>query len=256
MPIPRLSKLVSILLLLTVGVCPGGAWGGIEITGDNNDYLVGPDLAQDSDQTFSAWVKSDNIASPQIAVINGTYWNWNFYIGIVSSKLTASCVTASPIAQKTAADSVNASSGVWYHLAGVKSGTTIRVYKNGVEVGSDATLGSSSLRGAGVSYVGYLSGSSGPFDGIITEVAIWNVALTDSEIASLASGVKGIPLQIRPSNLTVYLPLDSYSDGTAFVGGAGMYKNFAPGGSNWTASDSDGDARNRAETVLSYPGDE
>ena len=42
-------------------------------------------------------------------------------------------------------------------------------------------------------------------DGQIAEAAIWNVALTDGEIASLAKGFK--PTRIRPQSLVFYAPL-------------------------------------------------
>jgi len=41
--------------------------------------------------------------------------------------------------------------------------------------------------------------------GTIAEPAIWNVALTDAEIASLAAGFT--PDQIRPQSLQFYAPL-------------------------------------------------
>ena len=43
------------------------------------------------------------------------------------------------------------------------------------------------------------------FDGSIAEAAIWNAALTDDEILSLAKGFT--PDQIRPQNLVFYAPL-------------------------------------------------
>ena len=41
--------------------------------------------------------------------------------------------------------------------------------------------------------------------GRIAEAAIWNVALTDSEVQALASGVS--PLRVRPESLQAYWPL-------------------------------------------------
>lgn len=43
------------------------------------------------------------------------------------------------------------------------------------------------------------------YDGLLAEVGIWNVALTDAEMATLAKGFS--PLFIRPGNLVAYWPL-------------------------------------------------
>ena len=51
-------------------------------------------------------------------------------------------------------------------------------------------------------YAGTLQSS---MNGSIAEPAIWNVALTDAEIASLAAGFT--PDQIRPQSLQFYAPL-------------------------------------------------
>jgi hypothetical protein len=42
-------------------------------------------------------------------------------------------------------------------------------------------------------------------DGLLAEVAIWNAALSDEEVASLAAGFS--PLLVKPENLVVYVPL-------------------------------------------------
>jgi len=70
----------------------------------------------------------------------------------------------------------------WYHVAGVFDGSTLRIYINGVPVGS-------------APYTGFHTGSPYPlnvgrdpydtsrlFDGMIEEVRIWNVARTQAQI--------------------------------------------------------------------------
>ena len=46
---------------------------------------------------------------------------------------------------------------------------------------------------------------SGPLNGRAAEVAIWNVALTDAEMSTLAKGFK--PTRVRPQSLVFYAPL-------------------------------------------------
>jgi hypothetical protein len=44
-----------------------------------------------------------------------------------------------------------------------------------------------------------------PYNGDLADVAVWDVALTDAEIVSLAKGFK--PYRIRPQSLRTYVPL-------------------------------------------------
>lgn len=94
----------------------------------------------------------------------------------------------------------------WQHACGVFASTTSRsVYLNG---GSKATSTTS------VSPVNLTKINIGvyrttspvdPFSGSMAEIGIWNAALTDDEVASLADGFT--PNQIRPQSLVAYLPL-------------------------------------------------
>lgn len=43
------------------------------------------------------------------------------------------------------------------------------------------------------------------FAGLIAEVGIWSVVLSDDEIASLANGVA--PIKVRPQSLVFYSPM-------------------------------------------------
>lgn len=64
-------------------------------------------------------------------------------------------------------------------------------------------------------------------DGRVAEAAIWNVALTASEVAALAKGVS--PLQIRPASLQAYWPLiGRQSPEPDWVGGFNLTLTNAP----------------------------
>ena len=81
-------------------------------------------------------------------------------------------------------------------------------------------------------------------------MAIWRAVLTPTEIALLAkSRVKGIPLQIQPSNLKAYWPLDEFADG-ATASGAGSIKDLSGNGNHGTPSNG---PFGRPEFVLSRP---
>jgi hypothetical protein len=94
----------------------------------------------------------------------------------------------------------------WYHAAAVYSSpTSYSAFLNG----KGKATGSTSRTPSGINNatIGLQKqASSGtPFNGSLAEVAVWNAALTDQEIAVLATGMPASA--VRPQSLVFYLPL-------------------------------------------------
>lgn len=104
----------------------------------------------------------------------------------------------------TAAPSAN----TWFHAAGVWSATNSRAaFLNGGNKGTNTTsktVPSSNRTAIGVNGIA-TPGQAFSSTGLLAEAAIWNAALTDAEIAVLATGVS--PLAVRPGSLVAYWPL-------------------------------------------------
>lgn len=103
----------------------------------------------------------------------------------------------------TAVTSALVTAGAWNHAVAVYAGTSSRsAYLNG---GNKVTsvVATSAVTPNEVD-VGMYAGIQF-MNGDIAEGAIWSIALTDTEIASLALGVS--PLLIRPTSLVSYWPL-------------------------------------------------
>jgi hypothetical protein len=82
--------------------------------------------------------------------------------------------------------------------------TSLEVFLNGTSQATKTTsIPSSIFNSTSPLTIGYLPISY--FPGIISEVGIWNAALTAAEIASLAKGMT--PDKIRPQSLVFYAPL-------------------------------------------------
>ena len=64
------------------------------------------------------------------------------------------------------------------------------------------------------------------YDGDIAHFAVWNVALTDAEMATLAAGIS--PLRVRRGALIAYWPLGGQSPEPDIVGGLGLTLNGTP----------------------------
>ncbi len=110
----------------------------------------------------------------------------------------------------SSATSGTVSANTWFHAAGAEVSTTERFcWLNG---GSKATNTSTvSPIGLDRTAIGMQRDStpSREWDGLIAHVAVWNVVLTDLEIAILAAGVH--PLRVRRNALIGYWPLNGQS---------------------------------------------
>lgn len=108
----------------------------------------------------------------------------------------------------------------WQHFCGVeRSATNRRVFLDGTE-GSDPGGSSVIPSGIDTTMIGERADGALNFDGDIGHVAIWNVALTNGEIASLAAGIS--PLKIRRDALVYYCPINGQSPELDVVGGLNM----------------------------------
>jgi len=119
------------------------------------------------------------------------------------------------------------STNTWHHITGVVAATNDRsVYLDGGSKDNDATnLGARTQDNTTIGTNYRDSTAVLPFSGLIAEAAIWSVALTDEEVAVLATGVS--PLLVRPESLVAYWPLIRDTDDD-IVGGYSMTPQNAP----------------------------
>lgn len=102
---------------------------------------------------------------------------------------------------------INWTTGVWQHAAGRSvSSTDHSVFLNGGNEGTSSVDNSPELIDSFAVGVQRLSGSDSDFmDGLIAWPCMWNVALTDAEIASLGAGAH--PFMVRPASIISFWPL-------------------------------------------------
>lgn len=152
----------------------------------------------------------DDSDSHQIAIINTT--------ALIIAKSAAGTSNAASTTAASVTDT-------WQHAAGVFASATSRAaYLNGGNKGTSATSRVPAVLGE--TFIG--RGSSGGafyMEGMIAEVGIWNVALTDADVASLAKGYS--PLLIRPEGLVTYVPLIRDND-KDLIGGLSFSVNGTP----------------------------
>lgn len=167
--------------------------------------------------TLSGWFKTDDLTVNQVVVANATSGTGvGVYLivrGVTAGDpLSATDYDGSTSAQANSGGSL--STNTWYHGGAVFNGASSRdVFLNGTKT-SNTTTTSTNLAGTDRTNIGALISTNSHFSGNLAEIAIWNVALTDAEMAILATGVS--PLRVRPSALVFYAPI--WSDIFDYVG--------------------------------------
>lgn len=136
---------------------------------------------------------------------SGVAIQYGMYLDLSPAKLRFEVADGGTV-PNTASTATTVTTGVWHHGAGRLNGAGgggTTVWLDGVNDGSatGVTLGNTTNSLT----FGAASNGSFRYTGQIAEVSIWNVALSDGEMVSLAKGVS--PYLIRRNSLAGYWPL-------------------------------------------------
>ena len=208
--------------------------------------------------TYSAWIYANSTGESGVGAIlfkSNTFSNHTGFRMDNTATLNFSVDYSTTDLARSASDN-SCSLNAWHHVlctwTGSATATNIKIYVDGVETTYKTTTNGVGTRNSDAAYnqcIGNRLAASLTFDGVITEAAIWNVVLTAAQIELLAkSRVKMMPLQIQPSALKAYWPLDESSDAGAVANAVDRSGN----GNTGTATSFPATA-GRAELNLSYP---
>ncbi len=163
--------------------------------------------------TFAIWANLDSVATGNrlLSVADeGSASATSFNLSVVNVDATNGRFRAAASnggSTQNATSSATFAAGEWRHVCGVFSSATSRtIYMDGGNSGTsttsitpaaimDSTTVGVRLDNTPIQYA----------DGRLAEAAIWNVALTAAEVASLAKGAS--PATVRPESLVFYAPL-------------------------------------------------
>ena len=282
--IGRLFMLRLLILILSLNVA-SLSYSAVDFDGadDSIETNFSPSLGSSDDIVFSAWIKTPSTfqmaenhyvgaivsggnAAFQVGHFNdasacndwGKLWIW---IRDTGSGTNDQCCSTNALSVDT-----------WYHIVGQyddsNTSSGVRLYVDGIKVCEDA-IGSGSSDAKNFSTAEFMIGARGDsspgvggyHDGVIAEPAMWTgngAALSEDEIKNLAkSRLKGMPLQINPSFLDFYYPLDEAVDGTTSCQNEteGFINQANPG--TYDGEGDDGSGNDNliclAEEGLSYP---
>jgi hypothetical protein len=196
--------------------------------GTSNYMELGSPAVTTTPCTFAAWFNASALVdAQQVVTVGGSTARLGINDSGTATDKMAAYTNNTTLTQRVANAPTTYSTGAWYHVAGVFASDTSRTcYQDGV-AGTANTL-SHTLTTVTKTTIGmrYSSGSRGQFfSGKIAHVAIWNIALSDAEIASLATPGT-LPSSIQSGNLVFYAALtggvavDSVSATALTVSGA------------------------------------
>lgn len=222
------SHLILIAVLLTA--LPLGAARNFVAASSQYGNSASFTGATDYPMTLAVWANPTvtNVAAGIIAVNSPTTSRAGISCGAGGS-LAAFCSDSSGVTASSSFTNASAwTPGVWAHACAVFAATNSRsIYINGTLSASDTAT--NLLAGADRVVIGMRIASGSPgayFSGVLAEAAVWNVALSAPEIASLAAGFK--PNRVRPQNLVFYAPLWGDASPEPNVGGTSVTLTNAP----------------------------
>ncbi len=185
-----------------------------------DDYVVFGDIPLAGDLTVAAWVRPLNVgpSSTSQAVVLGDGDN-DDWLRIDSTNVRIR-FDGDSNAMSTDPDFVN---GEWQHLALVRSGVDVIVYRNGAPAAEDVqdTIFTPE-------FLGHKTPTPNFYAGLIDDAAIWDGALSAGDVAELHNGGAGLPAnQLNTSGLAFSL-LGDVPPGAAIDPETGAFTWTAP----------------------------
>lgn len=149
---------------------------------DGNDYITGTVSALNSLSAFSTscWFRYQGSLGGTTNIMLSGAGTWYVWLKNTTTIEYGSQATGRTFAISTVNDST------WYHLATVHDGTNITLYLNGSSLGTTTIPGVPSTAGNSF-YIGRFTSGSYYWNGYLDEVALFNRALTSSEVSNIYS---------------------------------------------------------------------
>jgi hypothetical protein len=204
----------------------------------SSEYLSNATLCSITDYPFtlSCWFREEGGGTRGLVYLVDTA-SGNYHQGLDlrtsgGNTVNAASKKAGP-AEVKAVTTTNWSTNTWHHACGVfAANNDRRAFLDGGGKGTN-TGNVSFEAGLDSTYIGARRSNgttSFYMQGRICETAIWNIALTDTEVAALGAGA--CPLLIRPDALVAYWPIGGVysgdSDNVDILGGYNVTDNGTP----------------------------
>lgn len=186
-----------------VGKLVNGAYmtnySGIRLDGVNDYMNVGALNIPGNEVTVTGWFRSEDLANCPyfdcriLSKATGTA-EQDHYLMLSTAKIGTKVRVRFRLKTQGITETLEANSGdivdnIWYHVAAVYNGSTMRLYLNGNEVGSMAKTGNINANDNAALWIGGNppDAFARPWKGKIEDVRIYGYALTKGEVANLVN---------------------------------------------------------------------
>jgi len=145
-------------------------------------------------KTVSGWIKLESLASTLgysagiISCVNGSNNGFELRLNSINNKIDFFLGGGANLISSTTVPST----GTWYFVTVAMNTTDCEIYINGVSEATD-TSWASMTAGASTIYVGTSTVTSRYFDGLLQDVIVWDVKLSDSEVTDLYNAYFATP---------------------------------------------------------------
>jgi len=190
-----------------------------------DSITINADLSSYSSITVSTWAKFVSSTGFQYVFDAGTWTGSGpagIKLGISKKQTTNEIATYDGLTNHSTG--VNVALNTWYHITVTHAGTTRKVYLNGSLIG---TFTSGNLNLNAINYIGKFSLNTNFMDGSISNVSIWDTALTSAQVTEIYN--EGLP-----SNL------NSHSAYSNLVSWWQLGENSSFDGNDWIVADEKG----------------
>jgi hypothetical protein len=185
----------------------GKVGGGVAMNGSDRYVDIADSSSLDpSTITVSAWLNSTTNTTFASAVSkwnNTTPQNGEWILGHGSVAGTYRFLVRIGGTNYDVESSTGFSTGAFHHVVGTYDGSTVRLYVDGVEVGTPATITSTMPASSTNMRIGNRVGNTNYYNGTVDEVKVFSKALLDKEVkAEYNAGVAGHASGISLNTIT------------------------------------------------------
>jgi hypothetical protein len=179
-----------------------------EFDGSNDSLSIGTAIVTAYPWTWACWFLIDTTTGVKTLMAEGDLAGLANYWALAPSENALTFFVQSTAGSDTAfIPSPTLSAGTWYHACAVGRATAlIDLYLNGGNKASTVTARTPAGLDNTTLGVSRLSSDLNWHDGRIAEACLWNVALSDAEVAEIADPLTD-PRTVQGANLIAYWPL-------------------------------------------------